>query len=40
MFASTAGDLRSKILDYATDPPSLNAELTADGHKVTSCDLI
>jgi hypothetical protein len=40
MFASTAGDLRSKILDYAAGPPSLNAELTADGHKVTACDPI
>jgi hypothetical protein len=40
MFASTAGDLRGQILDCAAGPSSFNAELTAEGHKVTSCDQI
>jgi hypothetical protein len=38
MFALTTGDLRGKILDCAAGPASFNAELTAEGHEVTSCD--
>jgi SAM-dependent methyltransferase len=38
MFALTPRDLWGKILDCASGPASLNAELTAEGHKVTSCD--
>ena len=38
MFALTPGDLLGKILDCAAGPSSFNAELTAEGHEVTSCD--
>jgi hypothetical protein len=38
MLALTPDDLRGKILDYAAGPSGLNAELTAEGHEVTSCD--
>ncbi len=38
MFALTTGDLKGKILDCAAGPSSFNAELTAEGHEVTSCD--
>ena len=38
MFALTPRDLWGKILDCASGPASLNAELTVEGHKVTSCD--
>jgi hypothetical protein len=38
MFALTPGDLQGKILDCAAGPASFNAELTAEGHEVTSCD--
>jgi hypothetical protein len=40
MFALTPGDLLGKILDCAAGPSSFNAELSAEGHKVTSCDPI
>jgi hypothetical protein len=38
MFALTPGDLLGKILDCAAGPSSFNAELTAEGHEVISCD--
>jgi hypothetical protein len=38
MFGLTPGDLPRKILDCAAGPSSFNAELTAEGHDVTSCD--
>jgi hypothetical protein len=38
MFALTPGHLLGKILDCAAGPSSFNAELTAEGHEVTSCD--
>jgi len=38
MFALTPGDLLGKILDCGAGPSSFNAELTAEGHEVTSCD--
>jgi hypothetical protein len=38
MFALIPGDLLGKILDCASGPSSFNAELTAEGHEVTSCD--
>jgi len=38
MFVLTPGDLLGKLLDCAAGPASLNAELTAEGHEVTSCD--
>src|SRR5919107_2568342 len=38
MFALTPGDLLGKILDCAAGPASFNAELSAEGHEVTSCD--
>jgi hypothetical protein len=38
MLALTPGDLLGKILECAAGPSSFNAELTAEGHKVTSCD--
>jgi hypothetical protein len=38
MFALTTGDLKGKILDCASGPASFNAELTAEGQEVTSCD--
>ncbi len=38
MFALTPGDLSGSILDCAAGPASFNAELSAAGHSVTSCD--
>jgi hypothetical protein len=38
MFALTPGDLLGKILDCASGPSNFNAELTAEGPRVTSCD--
>jgi hypothetical protein len=38
MFALPPGDLLGKILDCAAGPSSLNAELTAECHDITSCD--
>ena len=38
MFALTSDDLAGSILDCASGPASFNAELTAEGHEVTSCD--
>ncbi len=38
MFALTPDDLLGRILDCASGPSSFNAELTAEGYKVTSCD--
>jgi hypothetical protein len=38
MFDLTSEDLSSKILDCAAGPASFNAELSAGGHEVTSCD--
>jgi hypothetical protein len=38
MFALTPGDLLGKILDCARGPSSFNAQLTAEGHEVTSAD--
>lgn len=40
MFALTTGGLMGKILDCAAGPSSFNAELTAKGYEVTSCDPI
>jgi hypothetical protein len=40
MSVLTPGDLSGSILDCASGPAIFNAELTADGHKVTSCDPI
>jgi hypothetical protein len=40
MFALTPGDLLGRILDCAAGPSSFNAELTAEGREVTSCDPI
>jgi hypothetical protein len=40
MFVLTPRDLLGKILDCASSPASLNAELTAEGHKVTSADIL
>jgi hypothetical protein len=40
MFALTPGDLLGKIFDCAAGPSSFNAELTAEGHEVSSCDPI
>ena len=38
MFALTAVDLRGRILDCAAGPASFNAEATAAGHRIVSCD--
>jgi uncharacterized membrane protein len=38
MFALTPDHLSGSILDCAAGPASFNAELTAEGHRVTSCD--
>jgi hypothetical protein len=38
MFALTPDDMSGKILDCAAGPASFNAELSAKGHEVTSCD--
>jgi hypothetical protein len=38
MFALTPDDLSGTIIDCAAGPASFNAELTATGHRVTSCD--
>ena len=38
MFALTPGDLDGKVLDCAAGPASFNAEATAQGHEVVSCD--
>jgi hypothetical protein len=38
MFALTPRDLRGSILDCAAGPASFNAEATAAGHHVVSCD--
>ena len=38
MFALTSDDLAGSILDCASGPASFNAEVTAEGHRVTSCD--
>ncbi|HEX5851179.1 MAG TPA: hypothetical protein VFY59_18420 [Rubrobacter sp.] len=38
MFALTTVHLSGSILDCAAGPASFNAELTAGGHEVTSCD--
>jgi hypothetical protein len=38
MFALTPDDLSGKIIDCASGPASFNAELSADGHEVISCD--
>ena len=38
MFALTPQDLRGRILDCGAGPASFNAEATAAGHRVTSCD--
>jgi hypothetical protein len=38
MFALTPGDLAGGIIDCAPGPASFNAELSAVGHEVISCD--
>lgn len=38
MFALTPRDLRGRILDCGAGPASFNAEATAAGHRITSCD--
>ncbi len=38
MFALTSGDLSGRLLDCAAGPASFNAEVTAEGHEVVSCD--
>ncbi|HKH12276.1 MAG TPA: hypothetical protein VKA73_14135 [Rubrobacter sp.] len=38
MFALTPEDLRGRILDCAAGPASFNAEATAAGHRISSCD--
>lgn len=38
MFALTPEDLSGRIVDCAAGPASFNAELSAQGHDVTSCD--
>ena len=38
MFALRPGDLSGRIIDCAGGPASFNAELSAEGHKVISCD--
>lgn len=38
MFSLMPGDLLGTILDCAAGPSSFNAELTAEGHEVVSCD--
>ncbi|QIN85135.1 SAM-dependent methyltransferase [Rubrobacter tropicus] len=38
MFAITAPDTRGRILDCGAGPASFNAEATAEGHRVVSCD--
>ena len=38
MFALTPDHLSGPILDCAAGPASFNAELSAEGHKVISCD--
>jgi hypothetical protein len=40
MFALTDGDLSGRILDCAGGPSSFNAEATAEGREVVSCDPI
>jgi hypothetical protein len=38
MFALTSDDLAGSILDCASGPASFNAELSAEGRKIISCD--
>jgi hypothetical protein len=38
MFALTPQDLRGRILDCGAGPASFNAEATAAGHRISSCD--
>jgi SAM-dependent methyltransferase len=38
MFALTPDDLSGRILDCASGPGSFNAELSAEGRKIISCD--
>ena len=38
MFVLTPDDVSGTILDCAADPASFNAEIAAQGHRVTSCD--
>lgn len=38
MFALTPADLKGRILDCAAGPASFNAEATAAGHRIVSCD--
>jgi len=38
MFALTSDHLSGPVLDCAAGPASFNAELSAEGHKVISCD--
>ena len=38
MFALTPDDLMGSILDCAAGPASFNAELSAEGRKIISCD--
>ena len=38
MFGLTATDLSGEILDRAGGPASFNAEASARGHRVVSCD--
>ena len=38
MFALTPADLTGRILDCAAGPASFNAEATAAGHRIVSCD--
>ncbi len=38
MFALTPRDLRGSILDCAAGPANFNAEATAAGHRIVSCD--
>jgi hypothetical protein len=38
MFSLTQADLQLRIMDCAAGPASFNAELSAEGHRVISCD--
>ena len=38
MFALTPEDLRGRILDCGAGPASFNAEATAAGHRIASCN--
>ena len=40
MFALTPQDLRGRILDCGGGPASFNAEATAAGHRINSCDML